>query len=55
MLMFFAAAPAAALPVDHYAANSVLAEGRWVKLKVPSTGVHYLSNTLLRRMGFNNP
>lgn len=55
MLMFFAAAPAAALPVDHYAANSVLAEGRWVKMKVPSTGVHYLSNTLLRRMGFNNP
>lgn len=55
MLMFLAAAPAAALPVDHYAANSVLAEGRWVKLKVPSTGVHYLSNTLLRRMGFNNP
>lgn len=55
MLMFLAAAPAAALPVDHYAANSVLAEGRWVKMKVPSTGVHYLSNTLLRRMGFNNP
>lgn len=55
MLMFFTATPVMALPADHYAANSVLAEGRWVKLKVPSTGVHFISNTLLRRMGFSNP
>lgn len=48
--------PAAyALSPDHYAANSVLAEGRWVRVSVPSAGMHLISTASLKAMGFNNP
>lgn len=47
--------PATAFPVETYAANSVLAQGKWVKISVSETGVYLLSNADLRRWGFNDP
>lgn len=38
-----------------YAASSVLAEGRWVKISVPHTGVFKLTHESLRSMGFKDP
>lgn len=38
-----------------YASRSVLSEGRWVKIRVTREGVHRLTPSLLRSMGFANP
>jgi hypothetical protein len=38
-----------------YADHSVLAEGRWVKICVPETGIYMLSDSLLRQAGFERP
>lgn len=38
-----------------YAEHSLLAEGRWVKISVPSTGVYKLTNSRLRELGFSDP
>ena len=35
-----------------YAAHSVLASGRWVKIRVPSSGVYEVSAALARKAGF---
>ena len=37
---------AAASPADRYAAHSVLATGRWAKIRVPSTGVYEITDAL---------
>ncbi len=44
-----------ALDPSVYATESVLASGRWIKISVTSTGFHYLSPSLLKKWGFNNP
>lgn len=44
----------AAMP-ERYATHSVLAEGRWTKIRVPATGVYNLSNSFLQGCGFSNP
>lgn len=44
-----------ALDVRHYAENSMLSEGRWMKVKVSSTGMQLISNADLKAMGFSNP
>ena len=36
------------------ATASVLASGRWVKIRVPSTGIYQLTNDLISRAGFSN-
>lgn len=41
-----------ALDVQHYAQNSVLSQGRWVKIKVNATGMQLISNADLKAMGF---
>ena len=46
---------AAALDVSHYAETSRLAQGRWVKISVKNTGMHFISATMLRQMGFKDP
>lgn len=51
----FFAPDARAFDLDTYAEHSRLAEGRWVKVRVESTGMHILSNATLRSMGFSNP
>lgn len=38
-----------------YAPQSALAEGRWVKVKVRTTGVHAITDSELRAMGFDDP
>ena len=43
-----------ATAADRYAANSVLASGRWVKVRVPSTGVYQLTDDLIRQAGFSS-
>lgn len=40
---------------SRYADNSVLAEGRWVKIKVSDTGVYKITKAELAKMGFRNP
>jgi len=40
---------------SRYAANSLLASGRWVKIRVKSEGVYELTKSKLTSMGFANP
>lgn len=40
---------------ERYAASSVLASGKWVRVAVKENGVHKITDSELRRMGFNNP
>lgn len=44
-----------ALPADTYAPHSVLAEGRWVKISVPQTGLYRITPAQLRAWGFSSP
>lgn len=37
-----------------YADRSVLAEGKWVKISVENTGIHFISLSELKTMGFSN-
>lgn len=50
-----AAAALNALPPDTYAPHSVLAEGRWVKISVPKTGLYRITPAQLRAWGFQSP
>ena len=50
-----ASATAFALDKSYYAAHSKLAEGRWVKVKVSTTGIQELSFEALAAFGFNDP
>lgn len=40
---------------DFYAEQSRLAEGRWVKVGVPASGMYLLTNAQLRQWGFDDP
>jgi len=40
---------------SRYAEHSVLAEGKWVKIRVKEAGVYQLTSSQLRSMGFSNP
>lgn len=44
----------AATPSERYAAHSVLATGRWAKIRVPETGIYQLTDAVIRRAGFSN-
>ncbi|MDY6131656.1 MAG: type IX secretion system sortase PorU [Prevotella sp.] len=37
-----------------YAPHSILAQGRWAKIRIPESGVYQLSEALIRKAGFNN-
>ena len=41
-------------PADRYAAHSVLATGRWAKIRVPATGIYEITDALIRRAGFSD-
>lgn len=45
----------AAQQTERYAAHSVLASGRWVKIRVQDEGIYRLSNATLKRWGFSDP
>lgn len=55
IIAILSAAAAQALPVSYYSQRSKLAEGRWVKVKVSTTGIQKIPFTLLREWGFENP
>lgn len=40
---------------DRYAANSRLANGKWVKVSITADGLYQFSRSTLQRLGFNNP
>ncbi|MBN2164879.1 MAG: type IX secretion system sortase PorU [Marinilabiliaceae bacterium] len=40
---------------SNYANNSLLANGKWVKIKITKTGVHKIPYSLLSEWGFSNP
>lgn len=40
---------------NRYAAHSVLASGKWVKIRVKNEGVYAISKSKLQQMGFSNP
>ena len=40
---------------ERYAAHSVLAQGRWVKIGITEDGIYRLTPSALRDMGFNDP
>lgn len=42
------------LNTDRYASHSVLASGRWVKIRVPASGIYQLSSSLVRQAGFSD-
>ena len=41
-------------PAERYATHSVLAEGRWAKIRVSETGVYQISDALIRQAGFTD-
>lgn len=43
------------LPADFYAANSKMAQGKWVKIKVSAGGMNVITDAQLRQAGFTNP
>ncbi|MDE6010321.1 MAG: type IX secretion system sortase PorU [Muribaculaceae bacterium] len=47
--------PAAAHDPAKYAATSVLADGKWGKVKVTQTGMQFVSAATLRQLGFDDP
>lgn len=38
-----------------YSANSVLSAGKWVKIRIPETGIYKLTDKFLKSVGFNDP
>ena len=46
---------ASAFSLDTYAPSSKLSSGRWVKIKVSSSGVYLIPNSELQRWGFSDP
>ena len=43
-----------AFPID-FKQESILSDGKWVKIKVTETGIHELSYQQLEEFGFDNP
>ena len=48
------AAKALASQADRYADNSVLATGKWAKIRVPSSGIYQLTEALIKQAGFTD-
>lgn len=46
---------ASALPTEHYASGSIMAQGKWVKIKTSGDGMHLVTDAQLRQMGFTSP
>ena len=45
----------ASSPSERYTRNSVLSEGRWVKISITEDGIYRLTRSALKSMGFTNP
>lgn len=55
ILVGLSATQSLALPVEHYAAHSVLSSGKWYKISVDNSGIYQISYSQLRSWGFNDP
>lgn len=55
LLALFNLQAAAALPESTFASSSRMAEGKWVRVSVSATGMHFLSDASLKQMGFADP
>ena len=55
MMVLLCTSVASAFDVSHYATQSKLAAGKWVKISIAETGVYEITYDELRDMGFNNP
>ena len=42
------------VPAERYAAHSVLATGKWVKIRVSASGFHQITESLIRKAGFSD-
>ena len=42
-------------PADRYTRNSVLAQGKWAKIRVATDGIYQLTDALIRQAGFADP
>lgn len=40
---------------ERYVDHSVLASGRWVKIRIPETGIYMLTDDFIRNAGFSDP
>lgn len=47
--------PALAFDASHYATESVLASGKWARISVSATGMHVVTDTQLKNLGFTDP
>ena len=58
VLILAAAITMTAMPAisqNRYASHSVLASGKWAKIRVPETGIYMLTDELLQKAGFTDP
>lgn len=55
LIFLITAFVASALDLSGYAASSRLVSGKWRKVSVSETGVHFISNVQLKSWGFNDP
>lgn len=53
--VLFCALPARAFDPAIYAKSSVLASGKWAKIRVATTGMQFISNSQLSTLGFKDP
>lgn len=40
---------------ERYTTQSVLSQGKWIKIRVPSTGIYKITHSELSKLGFSNP
>ncbi len=50
----FAAGPRQAAATGRYAESSVLSSGQWAKIRIPSTGIYQLTESLVQQAGFSS-
>lgn len=55
MLSMLAPFKASALSEAAFAVSSRMANGKWVRVSVSSTGMHFISDASLKQMGFDDP
>lgn len=55
VLLALCAPVSEALPVSFYTSSSLLSSGKWVKVKVSTTGMQEITDEQLRSMGFADP
>lgn len=44
-----------ASPAERYAAHSILKSGQWAKIRVSESGIHQLTDAVIRNAGFSDP